>query len=250
VREWVTHTNATPQASFAHLLKRGGFPEPALATRDLDAERWRTTYFRDLIREDVLEFSRLQEVKAMRLFADMLRSRVGSPLSLASIARDLNVSPVTLTKYLDILASLFIVFIVRPWHHNIARATLKAPKVYFYDNGLVLGDDGVRFENLVACHLLKRVQWLQDTEGGSADLHYIRTKDDAEVDFVMSEHDQLTHLVECKLHDARIQPSLYRFAAQWPDAISVQLVKECPVESDHRGVQVRDAANWLNALEV
>lgn len=250
VREWVTHTNASPQASLAHLLKRGGFPEPALATRDLDAERWRTTYFSDLIREDVLEFSRLQEVKTMRLFADMLRSRVGSPLSLASIARDLNVSPVTLTKYLDILASLFIVFIVRPWHHNIARATLKAPKVYFYDNGLVLGDDGVRFENLVACHLLKRVQWLQDTEGGSADLHYIRTKDDAEVDFVMSEHDQLTHLVECKLHDTRIQPSLYRFAAQWPDAISVQLVKDCPVESDHRGVQVRDAANWLNALEV
>lgn len=249
VREWVAQSGASPRQALTHLLKRGGFPEPALAETDTDAERWRTTYFSDLIREDVLEFSRLQEVKTMRLFAEMLRSRVGSPLSLASIARDLGVSSATLAKYLDILASLFIVFIVRPWHHNIARATLKAPKVYFYDSGLVLGDEGVRYENLVACHLLKRVQWLQDTEGKAVDLHYIRTKDSAEVDFVMSENGQLTHLLECKLNDPRVQSSLYRFAAEWPEAISLQLLRECAVESDHKGVQVRDAASWLNALE-
>jgi predicted AAA+ superfamily ATPase len=250
VREWASQTNTSPASALTHILKRGGFPEPALAEKDIEADRWRTTYFSDLIREDVLEFSRLQEVKTMRLFAEMLRSRVGSPLSLASIARDLNVSPVTLAKYLDILASLFIVFIVRPWHHNVARATLKSPKVYFYDTGLVMGDEGVRFENLVACHLLKRVEWLQDTEGRAVDLHYIRTKDGAEVDFVMSEQDQLTHLVECKLHETKVNASLYRFAMQWPGASSIQLLRECAVESDRPGIQVRDAAGWLNTLEV
>lgn len=250
VREWALQTNKSPASALTHILKRGGFPEPALAENDIKADRWRTTYFSDLIREDVLEFSRLQEVKAMRLFAEMLRSRVGSPLSLASIARDLNVSPVTLAKYLDILASLFIVFIVRPWHHNVARATLKSPKVYFYDTGLVMGDEGVRFENLVACHLLKRVEWLQDTEGRAVDLHYIRTKDGAEVDFVMSEQDQLTHLVECKLHETKVNASLYRFSMQWPGVSSIQLLRECAVESDRSGIQVRDAAGWLNALEV
>jgi len=105
----------------------------------------------------------------------MLRSRVGSPLSLASLSRDLNVLSVTLGKYLDILQALFIVFVVRPWHRNIARATRQAPRVYFYDTGLVLGDEGVRFENLVACHLLKNVQWQQDTRGagGVTCLHQI-----------------------------------------------------------------------------
>lgn len=250
VREWCDASNESPQFALTHLLARGGFPEPALAGSETDAHRWRADYFSGLVREDVLEFSRLQEVNAMRLFAEMLRSRVGSPLSMASLARDLNLSPVTLGKYLDILEALFIVFVVRPWHRNIARATLQAPKVYFYDTGLVQGDEGLRFENLVACHLLKNVQWQQDTRGAAADLHYIRTKDDAEVDFCLSEGDTLSHLVECKLSDAKPHRALARFAEQWPKAQAIQLVRECRAEADIGRVQVRDAAQWLAALEV
>ena len=250
VREWSEASQVAPQQALTHLLARGGFPEPVLASTEADAQRWRADYFAGLVREDVLEFSRLHEVNAMRLFAEMLRSRVGSPLSLASIARDLQLSPVTLGRYLDILEALFIVFVVRPWHRNIARATLQAPKVYFYDTGLVLGDEGLRFENLVACHLLKNVHWQQDTRGAAADLHYIRTKDDAEVDFCLSEGDTLTHLVECKLADAKPHRALGRFAAQWPQAQAIQLLRDCPVEADIGRLQVRDAAPWLAALPV
>jgi len=250
VREWAEQTQTNAAAALTHLLARGGFPEPALAGTEADAQRWRADYFAGLVREDVLEFSRLQEVNAMRLFAEMLRSRVASPLSLASIGRDLNLSPVTVARYLDVLEALFIVFVVRPWHRNVARATLKAPKVYFYDTGLVLGDDGLRFENLVACHLLKQVHWQHDTRGMSVDLHYVRTKDDAEVDFALSEGDTLTHLVECKLSDAKPHRALTRFAEQWPQAKAVQLLRECKAESDVGRVQVRDAAGWLAGLEV
>ena len=250
VREWAEQTQTSAAAALTHLLVRGGFPEPALAGTEPEAQRWRADYFSGLVREDVLEFSRLQEVNAMRLFAEMLRSRVGSPLSLASIGRDLNLSPVTLARYLDVLEALFIVFVVRPWHRNIARATLKAPKVYFYDTGLVLGDDGLRFENLVACHLLKQVHWQQDTRGMAVDLHYVRTKDDAEVDFALSEGDTLTHLVQCKLSDAKPHRALTRFAAQWAQAKAVQLLRDCKAESDAGRVQLRDAAAWLAGLEV
>ena len=250
VREWSEQAQVPPHAALTHLLLRGGFPEPALAALDADAQRWRADYFAGLVREDVLEFSRLQEVNAMRLFADMLRSRVGSPLSLASLARDLNISSATLAKYLGILEALFIVFVVRPWHRNIARATLQAPKVYFFDTALVLGDDGLRFENLVACHLLKLVQWQQDTRGMAVDLHYVRTKDEAEVDFALSEGDTLTHLVECKLSDAKPHRALARFGAQWPQAQAIQLVRECKAEADIGHLKIRDAAPWLAALEV
>ena len=249
VREWSAQQQTSAAAALMHLLERGGFPEPALAATQADAQRWRADYFSGMVREDVLEFSRLHEVNAMRLFAEMLRSRVGSPLSLASIARDLNLSPITLARYLDVLEALFIVFVVRPWHRNIARATLKAPKVYFHDTGLVLGDDGLRYENLVACHLLKQVQWQQDTLGAAVDLHYVRTKDEAEVDFVLSEGDTLTHLVECKLSDAKPHRALTRFAEQWPQARAVQLLRECKAEADIGRVQVRDAAGWLAALD-
>jgi len=250
VREWCEQMSVLPSTALSHLLVRGGFPEPALAATDADAQRWRNDYFAGLVREDVLEFSRLQEVNAMRLFAEMLRSRVGSPLSLASLARDLYLSSVTLSKYLDILQALFIVFVVRPWHHNIARATLQAPKVYFYDTALVQGDDGIRFENLVACHLLKMVQWQQDTAGQAVDLHYVRTKDGAEVDFCLSAGDTLTHLVECKLSDAKPHRALMRFAEQWPQAHPIQLLRECKAEADIGRLQVRDAAPWLAALDV
>lgn len=267
VREWCTHvhsaaqSNALPQTpadALTHLLRRGGFPEPALAAVDADAHRWRADYFQGLIREDVLEFSRLHEIRTMQLFAELLRERVGSPLSLASMARDLAIAPTTLTKYLDILQALFIVFVVRPWHRNIARATLQAPKVYFYDTGLVKGDDGLIFENLVACHLLKHAQWRQDTQGLDTHLHYIRTKDGAEVDFALSQDAELTHLVECKLHDTKPHRALQRFAGEWPQAQAVQLLRESTVESDvpanpsggTGAISLRDAAPWLMGLDV
>ena len=141
VREWCEQVGGSPGDALERLMERGGFPEPCLADDPVQADRWRRQYFTDLIREDVVEFSRIHEINTMRLFAEMLRDRVGSPLSLASIARDLAVSPVTLARYLDILQALYIVFTVHPWHRNIGRAILKAPKVYFFDTGLVRGDE-------------------------------------------------------------------------------------------------------------
>lgn len=248
VREWCEQTGAPPEQALSHLLERGGFPEPCLAPTNEDAERWRRPYFDGLVRDDVLEFSRLQEVGAMRMFADMLRSRVGSPLSLASIARDLHISPATLKRYLDILEALFIVFTVRPWHRNIARATLQSPKVYFFDTGLVRGDAGKRYENLVACALLKHVEWQQDVVGKDTGLHYIRTKDEAEVDFCLSEGELLTDLVECKLTDIKPHRALARFAGEWPQARATQLVRDLRNDHDIDRIEVRAAAAWLNGL--
>ncbi len=254
VREWCAETGVTPDDALTHLLARGGFPEPCLAATDDDAQRWRKQYFDGLIRNDVLEFSRLHELTAMRLFTELLRQRVGSPLSLASMARDLNVSPVTLKRYLEILEALYIIFVVRPWHHNIARATLQAPKVYFFDTGLVLGDEGIRFENGVACHLLKHVHWQQDSQGKEVDLHYVRTKDGAEVDFCLSHNapggDTLTHLVECKLSDKKPHAALKRFADQWVEAQAVQVVRHLRHDEAHGRVQVKQAATWLHQLPV
>lgn len=253
VREWVEQQAATPEQALARLLQRGGFPEPCLAAADAEADRWRAQYFTDLIREDVLEFSRLHEVNAMRLFAEMLRERVGSPLSLASIARDLAVSPVTLKRYLGILQALYIVFTVTPWHRNIARATLQSPKVYFYDIGLVRGKNeehtrSLRFENAVAAMLLKHAHFQQDTLGQAVDLHYIRTKDGAEVDFALAGGHALTHLIECKWADGRPHRALTRFAGQFPEARAVQLVRELRQEEFRAPIYIADAAKWLAAL--
>ena len=248
VREWCEQQHVAPADALDHLLERGGFPEPCLASDSVQADRWRAQYFNDLIREDVLEFSRLHEINTMRLFVELLRERVGSPLSLASIARDLAVSPATLKRYLDILQALFIVFTVQPWHHNIARAILQSPKVYFFDTGLVRGDQGVRLENAVAGMLLKHVHFLQDSAGRTAGLHYIRTKDGTEVDFALSEAGTLAQMIECKWGDNKPNRSLLRFAKQFPDAESVQIVYGLRQEEFRTGIRITDAANWLMGL--
>lgn len=248
VREWCEQTGAAPDAALTHLLERGGFPEPCLAPDKEQAERWRRQYFDGLVRHDVLEFSRLQEVNAIRLFAQLLRSRVGSPLSLASIARDLAVSPATLKKYLDILEALYIVFVVRPFHDNIARATLQSPKVYFYDTGLVEGDEGLRFENLVATALLKQVQWQHDVQGKEAGLYYIRTKDGAEVDFALSDKGRLTHLVECKLVDDKPHRALQRFAREQAPVEAVQVVRHLRHSYTLGEIRLVRADEFLNGL--
>ncbi len=248
VAEWCTSTGCAADAALTHLLERGGFPEPCLAADADWAERWRAQYITDLVREDVLEFSRLQEVGAMRVFVDLLRERVGSPLSLASIARDLALAPGTLRRYLDILQALYIVFTVQPWHHNIARALLQSPKVYFYDNGLVRGNEGLRFENAVAASLRKVADYAIDTRGQAAGLHYVRTKDGAEVDFALSLDGQLTHLLECKLSDDRPHRALAGFADRFPQVSAVQLVRHLRQEQQFGLVQVTAAGPWLASL--
>lgn len=249
VREWCEQQGGTPEEGLSRLMERGGFPEPCLAANKEQAERWRRQYFTDLVREDVLEFSRLHEVKAMRLFVELLRQRVGSPLSLASIARDLAVSPTTLRRYLDILEALYIVFLVPPWHHNVARAILQTPKVYFFDTGLVEGDDGVRFENAVAAMLLKQTHFRQDAHGRDAGLHYIRTKDGSEVDFVLSDGGELTHLIECKLSDSSVHRPLLAFSGRFPNAEALQLVRDLRQEEYRAPVHITRAADWLAGLD-
>lgn len=248
VAEWVGAAGAAPTAALDRLLERGGFPEPFLAEDAADAARWRRLYLEGLIRDDILEFSRIGELNAMRVFIDMLRQRVGSPLSLASLARDLQVSPTTLGKYLDILEALHIVFVVRPFHRNIARALLKEPKVYFFDTGLVEGDDGARFENACATMLLRHAHFLQDSAGRDIRLHYVRDKEGREIDFVLCEGEAPLGFAECKLADPHVPSYLAAVAERFPAAGATLLVRHLRQPEQRGRVAVERAADWLARL--
>jgi len=238
------------------LLRFGGFPEPLLKATDSARKRWQNQYFTDLVREDVLEFSRIQEVRAMRLLLEMLRTRTGSPISFDALGREVGLSSNTVRSYIDILAALHIVFLVRPYHHNVARALAKSPKLYFYDWAYVnetkdnTPESGARFENLVASHLLKHVQFMNDSQGTSLELHYMRTTDGHEIDFVLAdEAGRATHFIEAKVGDTHPAHLLCKTAAQQPQASAIQLVRRTPHAFDVAGVGVRPAAQWLSDLQ-
>jgi hypothetical protein len=230
------------------LNRFGGFPEPFLSGLEEEASRWRNQYYTDLIREDILEFSRIQEIRTIKNLLELLRGRVGSPLSYTAIAGDLQIAPNTVRKYVDILENLCIIFLVRPFHSNIARSLLKEPKVYFYDSGYVRGDDGIKLENTCAVCLLKHVQFLNDTRGENISIKYLKTKDGKEIDFALASNDRLSHLIEVKLSDPKPAPALRYFAGKIDGVSTYQLVHNIRHEQNINGVSVLSAGRWLSEL--
>lgn len=80
------------------------------------------------------------------------------------------------------------------------------------------------------------------------DLHYIRTKDQAEVDFSLIESGQILQLIECKLSDSKVHAALERFAEEHPKAKAIQLVRNLRHEIHHPQLTVEPAAPWLGRL--
>jgi uncharacterized protein len=246
---------ATPARALEALLQFGGFPEPLFAATMRTRNRWQAQYFSDLVREDILEFSRIQELSAMRILLELLRDRTASPISYDSLARDLLIAPATVKTYLQLLEALHIIFLVHPHHKNIARALSKSPKVYFHDWAYVdtrrkSGElSGAVFENLVACHLQKHVNYLNDSEGTAHELHYLKTRSGKEIDFVLTDQKaNVSHFIECKLSDTQVSYALNETLTTHPTAERVQLVHNLDHGRIVDGVQIVPASDWLSKL--
>jgi predicted AAA+ superfamily ATPase len=196
------------KVSLDRLIERGSFPEPFLAKSSVDANRWRLQYIDGLIRADSLNFEKIHDFKTIQLLLELLRLRVGSPISYASLARDLACSENTVKRYIEVFEVLMIVFKVTPYHKNIGRSLLKESKVYFFDNGLVRGDNGIKFENFVAISLLKYQQAVEDYQGIRTKLSYIRTKDKKEIDFALVVDNEIDRVIKVKLSSVKLSPSL------------------------------------------
>ncbi len=206
------------------LMTIGGFPEPFLTVNERDVRRWRRERFNRVLREDVRDLEPIRDIQLLGMFLDMLRKRVGGLIRVSNIATDLQISPKTAKSWLEILARMYLVFIIRPYSQSVPRAVLKPPKVYFFDNGDVLDSEGPRFENLVASSLLKRIHFLQDSQGYRYELNYLRDKEGREVDFVIVKDGIVDELIEVKYADETISKSLVYYAERLQPRRAVQLV--------------------------
>lgn len=244
----VGKTAGKPEEALEGMLKLGGFPEPLLKGSETWARRWRRSHLDRILREDLLDLEPVRNLKGVEVLVALLAQRVGSTISFASLARDLEVSPHTVKHWVEVLERLYVIFVVTPFSKNLARGLLKEPKIYFYDTGRVEGP-GARFENLVACHLLKRCHYLEDVEGHRCALHYVRDREKREVDFLVVRDSSPELLLEAKLSDGKLAPSLKYFHQRIKPRRSIQLVKELGREVFPEGVEIRRASSWLAGLE-
>jgi predicted AAA+ superfamily ATPase len=212
----------TPAEGLKRLLRVGGFPEPFLDNDERSARRWRQERLEKVIKEDIRDRELVKNIQGMQLLVALLRERVGSPVVISNLAEDLQVSPVTVKKWIEILESMYVIFQVRPYSRQMPRALQKQPKIYFYDNADVRGDEGALFENLVATHLLKALQFAQDYSGHVYELYYIRDKEKREVDFLVVKDGRPIEMMEVKWADTQVAPSLVYYADKLKIPVGLQ----------------------------
>jgi predicted AAA+ superfamily ATPase len=193
------------------LLKFGGFPEPLFRQDEAEHRIWQRDRISRVVREDLRDLEHVREVSLVEQLVDLLPSRVGSPLSVANLAGDLQVDHKTVERWLQILENMYVCFRIAPFGAPRVRAVKKERKLYLWDWSAV-EDPGPRFENLVAAQLLKYCHWLEDTQGLPMELRYLRDTDKREVDFVVTRKLKPLFGVECKLSDRNADPALAYFA--------------------------------------
>ncbi|HEX6813875.1 MAG TPA: AAA family ATPase [Planctomycetota bacterium] len=218
-------------ARFDQLLQRGGFPEPFLKDPRFGV-RWRELRRQQLVREDVRDLARVQEIGQLEVLEELLRERSGRTLTFSELANTVHVTVETATRWVGLLTHLHHGFLLRPWFKNVTKSLRKEPKWYQAD-WAGIGDGGQRAETFVACHLLKAVQTWEDLGFGRFELRYLRDKNQREVDFCIVRDGKPWFLVEAKLGDTALSPALAHFQRQTKSRHAFQVVVDLPfVDAD------------------
>jgi len=248
LKEALAYSGLDRDEIFHRLMTLGGFPEPFLRGTRRYYNRWRRSHVDLILREELLTLSAVRDIQSIETLIELLRSRTGSPVSANSLARDLRKSPNTIQHWLTLLEDLYVIFRVNPYHKNIARALLKEAKYYFYDNGMVQGDEGAKLENLVACALMKEAHRAGDVDGEEIDLRYIRNKDGREIDFLVTREQQPWQLIEVKWKDDSLSGNFRKFLPREP-LKRIQVVSELARnKSFPGGERIESAKDFLAGL--
>jgi hypothetical protein len=207
------------------LERYGPFPEPFLKQNERFCRKWHQDYISLLIREDMRDISKVVELDKIENLLFLLAPRIMSPVSMPNLAGELEAAHSSVKSWLEQLKRLFLIFPVSPWSRKISRGLKKAKKWYFHD--WYYGQDkAARLENMIAVYLYRTCLAMTDMGYGTYLLHYIRTLDKREIDFVISRDNTPLLAVEVKTSESRLSSTL-RDRNKWlmdAPTIGVQVV--------------------------
>ncbi len=225
-------------ADVERLWQRGGFPRSFLAADDTASVTWRKHFMQTLVERDFPQWGVRVPATALLRFWTMLAHHHAQTWNATAPARALDVSPQTVRRHLDLLTDAMVVRQLHPWHANLAKRQVKAPKVYVRDSGLLHTLLGLDTERAVLSHPKLGASWegfaieqVLATEPHD-EACFWATHQGAEIDLVLRRGQRL-YGVECKRADApRMTPSiktalhdlkLERVAIVYPGAKRVML---------------------------
>lgn len=184
-------TEPTGSEVYSHWL-RGGFPNSLLSVDDAASMRWRRNFIRTYLERDIPQFGPRLPSETLYRFWTMLAHRQGAPLNLAELARSLGVDTRTVGSYVDLLCDLFLLRRLSPWHANIGKRLVKAPRVFLRDSGLLHALLGIEMIDDLLAHPVVGASWegfvienlLINAPEGTRE-HYFRSSGGAEVDLIL-----------------------------------------------------------------
>lgn len=197
-------------SSANELWRRGGFPLAYLAAKESDSVAWRKHFVQTLLERDLPQWGVRVPAVALQRFWAMIAHYHGQIWKAAEPARALGVSEATTRRYLDLLTDAFMVRQLQPWHANLSKRQVKAPKMYIRDSGLLHQLLGIRTAKELLTHPKVGASWegfvIEQVLSGEAydEAYFWATHQGAEIDLVLRNGDRLLG-VECKRADT---PSL------------------------------------------
>lgn len=206
----VTELGISTNDDLKTLIRFGGFPEPFFAESEREWKLWTRERIYRIIRDDVRDLELVRDISGVEMLAECLSDRIGSPLSVNNLAHDLQVNFRTAESWVAILERIYFCFRIAPFGAPKIKAVKKEQKLYLWDWSTVNGD-GSRFENMVACHLLKFCHFQEDAFGEKMELRFLRDIEKREIDFVVLRDKKPIFAVECKTGEKQISPAIRYF---------------------------------------
>ncbi|MBI2344279.1 MAG: ATP-binding protein [Deltaproteobacteria bacterium] len=219
------------------LLRYSGFPEPFFRGSDTFWKRWSHNHLDLILREDLRDLTKVMEIDKIAHLVDLLRPCAGQLVSYRNIANDLESSHNSIRRWLEMLHRLHVVFPVTPYSRKIRRAYKMEKKWYFMDWRVA---EQNLFENYVAASLLRVVTLFTDRYGDPFSLHFVRTHDGAEVDFLLCRSGKPWLLIEAKEGTPEVSSAVHRFSSE--------LRVPCAVVTRRNGIAKKYVGTAIYAL--
>lgn len=235
------------QTTLNALYEYGGFPETIITQDKTTLRRWHNEKLERLFREDIRDIENIRDINNMKLLGDLLPIKIASQLSINSLREDLEVSHRAVTSWLNILESFYYHFRVYPYSAKSIRSIKKEPKIYLVDWSEI-ENEGARFENLIASHLLKYTNYLFERDGYKSGLFYLRNVDKKEVDFLVTIDNKPWFAVEVKLSETSPSKNLVYFKDRLKIPFNFQVVKQEGIDFIKDEVRVISANKFLSGL--
>ena len=129
------------------LLWKGCYPE--IHDRNRNPSLWYPAYIRTYVERDVRQLNNITDTVLFTRFLQLCAGRIGQQLNITTLATECGIDVRTVSKWISILESSYVIFLLKPHHKNFNKRLVKIPKLYFHDTGLACSLLGIKTENEV-----------------------------------------------------------------------------------------------------